>query len=430
MAVATSEVAKEQPRVILLGLDRQDDTFEYQMTELAELAAANDMVVVGQISQKMDRPNAGTYFGKGKVDELSEAVSYYEADIVVANDELSPSQIRNLETKTGASVIDRTALILDIFARRARTRVAQLQVAIAQLQYQLPRLRTSMNVRLDQQTGGGGGSFTSRGAGETKLELNRRHIEHKIADLRKELAEIEHDDQTRRSQRLKENIKNVALVGYTNAGKSTIMNGLVQRFGANQEKTVFEADMLFATLETAVRKLTLPDHQSFLLSDTVGFVSHLPHGLVAAFRATLTEAAQADLLVQVVDYSDENYQAMMATTEKTLKEIGVGDVPMITVYNKADQIAGTAYPEREGENALVMSAQDESSLTALVTMIEEQIFADNVEKTLLIPFDQGKVVAELNDQAVVLATDYETDGTRLRVVLSPTQVKRYQQYEG
>lgn len=429
MAVATSEVAKEQPRVILLGLDRQDDTFEYQMTELAELAAANDMVVVGQISQKMDRPNAGTYFGKGKVDELSEAVSYYEADMVVANDELSPSQIRNLETKTGASVIDRTALILDIFARRARTRVAQLQVAIAQLQYQLPRLRTSMNVRLDQQTGGGGGSFTSRGAGETKLELNRRHIEHKIADLRKELAEIEHDDQTRRSQRLKENIKNVALVGYTNAGKSTIMNGLVQRFGANQEKTVFEADMLFATLETAVRKLTLPDHQSFLLSDTVGFVSHLPHGLVAAFRATLTEAAQADLLVQVVDYSDENYQAMMATTEKTLKEIGVGDVPMITVYNKADQIAGTAYPEREGENALVMSAQDESSLTALVTMIEEQIFADNVEKTLLIPFDQGKVVAELNDQAVVLATDYETDGTRLRVVLSPTQVKRYQQYE-
>ncbi|KRN32245.1 GTPase HflX [Weissella halotolerans] len=430
MAVATSEVAKEQPRVILLGLDRQDDTFEYQMTELAELAAANDMVVVGQISQKMDRPNAGTYFGKGKVDELSEAVSYYEADMVVANDELSPSQIRNLETKTGASVIDRTALILDIFARRARTRVAQLQVAIAQLQYQLPRLRTSMNVRLDQQTGGGGGSFTSRGAGETKLELNRRHIEHKIADLRKELAEIEHDDQTRRSQRLKENIKNVALVGYTNAGKSTIMNGLVQRFGANQEKTVFEADMLFATLETAVRKLTLPDHQSFLLSDTVGFVSHLPHGLVAAFRATLTEAAQADLLVQVVDYSDENYQAMMATTEKTLKEIGVGDVPMITVYNKADQIADTAYPEREGENALVMSAQDESSLTALVTMIEEQIFADNVEKTLLIPFDQGKVVAELNDQAVVLATDYETDGTRLRVVLSPTQVKRYQQYEG
>lgn len=429
MVATTNIVAKEKPRVILLGLDRQDDTFAYQMTELAELAAANDMVVVARLSQKMERPNAGTYFGKGKVEELHEAVDYYEADMVVANDELSPSQIRNLEAQTGASVVDRTALILDIFARRARTRVAQLQVAIAQLQYQLPRLRTSMNVRLDQQTGGGGGSFTSRGAGETKLELNRRHIEHKIADLRKELAEIEHDDQTRRSQRTKDNIKNVALVGYTNAGKSTIMNGLVQRFGANQEKTVFEADMLFATLETAVRKLNLPDHQSFLLSDTVGFVSHLPHGLVAAFRATLAEAAQADLLVQVVDYSDENYQAMMATTAQTLKEIGVGDVPMLTVYNKADKVEGVRYPEQEGERTLIMSAQDEPSLTALVNLIEEHIFADNVEKTLLIPFDEGKVVAALNDEAVSLDTTYEADGTRLRLVLSPAQANRYQQYE-
>jgi GTP-binding protein HflX len=181
--------------------------------------------------------------------------------------------------------MDRTALILDIFASRAKTKIAKLQVAIAQLKYQLPRLRTSMNVRLDQQTGGGGGSFTSRGAGETKLEMNRRHIQHQISLMQAELTNIEADDETRRAYRAKQSIRNVALVGYTNAGKSTIMNALVKRFGDNKEKTVFQADMLFATLETSVRKIQLPDNQNFLLSDTVGFVSKLPHGLVAAFRA-------------------------------------------------------------------------------------------------------------------------------------------------
>lgn len=421
-----NEMDEKRP-VILAGLDRQNDDFDYQMEELANLVEANHMNPVSTVTQKLDRPNPGTYFGKGKVEALKEAVDYYQVDMVVTNDELTPSQIRNLEAGTGVTVIDRTALILDIFASRAKTKVAKLQVEIAQLQYQLPRLRTSMNVRLDQQTGGNGGSFTSRGTGETKLEMNRRHIEHQIGELRKELAEIEADDATRRARREKENIKNVALIGYTNAGKSTIMNALVRRFGENQEKTVFQADMLFATLETSVRKLNLPDKQSFLLSDTVGFVSHLPHGLVAAFKATLAEAASADLLVQVVDYSDPNYKEMMKTTADTLKEIGVGDIPMIVVYNKADKCDGVPYPEREGDD-LILSAPEESSQDMLLDAVRQHIFSDLIEKTVLIPFDQGQVVSELNDQATVLSTEYVENGTQMQVVLTPTQLGRFEKY--
>ena len=421
---------EQQPirQVILAGLDQQNENFDYEMTELANLAAANNMMVVGQIVQKLEKPNASTYFGKGKVVELKEALTYYDADMVVTNDELSPSQLRNLETGTSADIMDRTALILDIFASRAKTKVAKLQVAIAQLKYQLPRLRTSMNVRLDQQTGGGGGSFTSRGAGETKMETNRRHIQHQISLLQAELANIEADDETRRAYRTKQSIRNVALVGYTNAGKSTIMNGLLERFGDNPDKTVFQADMLFATLETSVRKIQLPDKQNFLLSDTVGFVSKLPHGLVAAFRATLAEAADADLLVQVVDYSDPHYQEMMATTVATLKEIGVGDVPMITVYNKADKIPEQTYPEREADT-LILSATDNASQDLLVDVIKEHIFSDYVTLTLHVPFDEGQVVNELNEQAAVHELDYDETGTILTVTLTPIQAARFSEYE-
>ena len=421
---------EQQPirQVILAGLDQQNENFDYEMTELANLAAANNMTVVGQIVQKLEKPNASTYFGKGKVVELKEALAYYDADMVVTNDELSPSQLRNLETGTSADIMDRTALILDIFASRAKTKVAKLQVAIAQLKYQLPRLRTSMNVRLDQQTGGGGGSFTSRGAGETKMETNRRHIQHQISLLQAELANIEADDETRRAYRTKQSIRNVALVGYTNAGKSTIMNGLLERFGDNPDKTVFQADMLFATLETSVRKIQLPDKQNFLLSDTVGFVSKLPHGLVAAFRATLAEAADADLLVQVVDYSDSHYQEMMATTAATLKEIGVGDVPMITVYNKADKIPEQTYPEREADT-LILSATDNASQDLLVDVIKEHIFSDYVTLTLHVPFDEGQVVNELNEQAAVHELDYDETGTILTVTLTPIQAARFSEYE-
>ncbi|GAK30052.1 GTPase HflX [Weissella oryzae SG25] len=421
-----NEQSPLQP-VVLVGLDRGNEQFDYQMIELANLANANHMTVVDTVTQKLERPNSATYFGKGKIEELNELLKTLDVKMVVANDELSPSQIRNIEQGTNATVMDRTALILDIFASRAKTRLAKLQVQIAQLQYQLPRLRTSMNIRLDQQTGGGGSSFTSRGAGETKLETNRRLIEHQISALRKELAEIQADDDTRRAQRSKQNIKNVALIGYTNAGKSTIMNGLVSRYGENQAKLVFQADMLFATLETSVRKINLPDKQNFILSDTVGFVSQLPHNLVAAFRATLAEAAQADLLVQVVDYADPHYQEMMATTQSTLNEIGVGDIPMITVYNKADLRADTVFPERTGD-ILTLSAVDEASLDLLVETVREHIFADHVQVKLLIPFSEGQLVSDLNENATVHDLTYSEAGTELVVTLTPAQAGRYDNY--
>ncbi|MBC6910489.1 GTPase HflX, partial [Lactobacillus reuteri] len=247
---------------------------------------------------------------------------------IITNDELSPSQLRNLEEGTGCRILDRTALILEIFATRAQTKEAKLQVQIAELQYRLPRLQTSASERLDQQTGGGSG-FTNRGAGETKLEMDRRTIQHQISHLRQELAAIAKSEQTKRKQRVKSAIPTAALVGYTNAGKSTIMNGLVRKYGAAEEKTVFEKNMLFATLDTSVRQLTLPDQKRFLLSDTVGFVSKLPTHLVESFKSTLAEAANADLLIQVIDYSDPHYKEMMETTNETLKQIGINDIPMI-----------------------------------------------------------------------------------------------------
>lgn len=415
--------------VIIAGLDKNDPSFAYSMEELANLIEANNMEVAETVTQKLDRPNAGTYFGKGKVEEIKELVEATGVSLIVTNDELSPSQIRNIEAGTGASVLDRTGLILDIFANRAKSKEARLQVAIARLQYQLPRLRTSMNVRMDQQTAGSGsGGFTNRGSGETKLEMDRRTIENSITHLKEELSTITKSEDTRRAQRDKSGIPTVALVGYTNAGKSTTMNGLVRMYGQGEDKTVFEKNMLFATLDTSVRQLTLPDQKQFLLSDTVGFVSKLPHNLVSAFRSTLAEAAKADLLIQVVDYSDPNYKDMMETTEITLKQIGVTDIPMIVAFNKADLAqAPVAFPSREGDN-IILSAREDASLNALLEIIKEHVFQDYVTENLLIPFSDGSVVTYLNEHANINSTEYLEEGTLLNVELQSADAARFEKY--
>ncbi|GKT02718.1 GTPase HflX [Furfurilactobacillus entadae] len=412
--------------VIIAGLNTGDPNFEYAMEELANLVAANNMVVGEEVRQNLERPHPGTYFGKGKVAELAEIVASEDFTTIVTNDELTASQIRNIETTTHATVLDRTALILDIFANRAQTREAKLQVQIAQLQYQLPRLHTSVNQRLDQQTGAGGGSFTNRGSGETQLEMDRRTIKNQIKHLQEELADITKAADTQRTQREKNGLPTVALVGYTNAGKSTTMNGLVRKYGSSDEKQVFEKNMLFATLDTSVRQITLPDQKQFLLSDTVGFVSKLPHNLVEAFRSTLAEAANADLLVQVVDYADANSEAMMATTNATLEAIGVKEVPMVIAFNKAD-LTDAKYPVQEG-NQLIYSARDDASLEALLTMIREQIFQNYQTVTLLIPFDQGQILNFLNEKANVLKTDYVAEGTKITVELTDESAQRFEQY--
>lgn len=409
----------QSENVLVTGISRQQPDFDYTMTELGELAKADNYTVVGEVRQSLDRAAAATYFGSGKVDEIRELADVKNATTIIINDELSPSQLRNLEKQTKLHVIDRTQLILDIFADRARSKAAKTQVEIAQLQYALPRLHPSAN-RLDQQVGGGAG-FATRGSGETQLELDRRVLNKRISHLRRELKDASVGDQVRRARREGNDIPVVALVGYTNAGKSTTMNGLLNLFADRPEdKQVFEKDMLFATLDTSVRQLTLPDNRKFLLSDTVGFVSKLPHNLIDSFKATLAEAANADLLIQVVDYSDENYPEMMAITEKTLKEVGIENIPMIEAYNKADLREGTRYPEVTGQR-IVYSARDKNSLEALTRLIKADIFGQDEEHTYLIPFDQGQLVNYLNQETVVKTTDYTEHGTRITAVVNPVQ---------
>lgn len=414
--------------VIIAGIENEQENFDYTMAELASLAEAANMEVTRQFKQKLERPIAATYLGKGKAEEIKTAGVVTDSQILILNDELTPTQIRNLENITELRVLDRTALILEIFAARAKTKEAKLQVQVAKLQYQLPRLHTGLTDKLDQQTAGNaGGGYTNRGAGETKLELNRRVIEKKISALNKELKTIDKEHQTRRKQRQRSGIKTAALVGYTNAGKSTTLNGLLRLFGETKNKEVFEKDMLFATLDTSVRRLRFDDNKEILLSDTVGFVSKLPHQLVKAFHTTLAEAANADLLVQVVDLSDDHYQEMIETTEKTLATIGVTDIPMLYVFNKADKLA-VSYPSLAGRE-LTFSAQDDESLKTLAELLKQELFKDYQRHAYLIPYAKGNLVEELNQKATVLETEYLADGTKIKAEVAPALAGRLAEYQ-
>lgn len=413
-------------KVIVTGLDTGQDDYDYSMIELKELAQANQMDVVDRIDQVLERPNAATYFGKGKLEEIKNTAVAENATTIITNDELSPSQLSNLNDAIGVRVIDRTALILEIFAKRAQTKEAKIQVQIAQLEYRLPRLHTAANQRLDQQTGGGAG-FTNRGSGETQIEMDRRVIQKHISHLRSELKEINKSEATKRALRDKSTIPTAALVGYTNAGKSTIMNQMIERYGISRDKEVFEKDMLFATLDTSVRQLTLPDQKRFILSDTVGFVSKLPTHLIEAFKSTLTEAAKADLLIQIIDYSDPHRDQMIKTTEQTLHQIGIDNIPMVYVFNKADK-TNLEYPTMEGDDHLVISAKDEKSLDLFVKTVKDHLFDDYQDAQLLIPFTDGHVVSYLNEHANITNTKYQNDGTLLQVEISPSDLQRFQKY--
>lgn len=414
--------------VIICGADLNQPDFDYTMQELANLAEACDMEVKDTVIQKLERPVSASYVGRGKAEEIKTQGKIHDARILIVNDELTPMQIRNLGDLTDMKIIDRTALILEIFASRARSKEAKLQVQIAQLRISLPRLHTDNDkVKLDQQTGGGGGSFNSRGGGETKLEKDRRVIGKRISILKKELKDIEEKQSVTRKQRDASGLKSVALVGYTNAGKSTTMNGLLRACGKDDDKQVFEKDMLFATLDTSVRRLHFKDNKYFLISDTVGFVSHLPHQLVQAFKSTLSEAAKADLLVQVIDVSDPNYRDMIKTTEETLKEIGVENIPMIYAFNKAD-LTEAPYPEILG-NQITYSAKDPASIEKIVELIKENIFKDDRIVTFKIPFSEGRYLDELNVRGTVLETTYEEDGTVVSANVSPELHSRLSRFE-
>ena len=379
---------EEKEKVLLVGVETDEtEDFERSMEELADLAQACEMQVVGILTQKMSAINKSLYIGTGKVKEVREYAAETGAQAVIFDNTLSPSQVRNLNEELELPILDRTGLILDIFAKRAKTREAVLQVETARLKYLLPRL-VGMRDALSRQ-GGGSGSMSNKGAGEKKLELDRRKIEHRITELKKELAKVEKQRQTQRKRRGGSGIPQAALVGYTNAGKSTIMNRMVDLYKRDEQKRVLEKDMLFATLETYVRKIELPDRKSFFLADTVGFIHKLPHDLVDAFRSTLEEVKNADLLIQVVDFSDEGFKHQMEVTEQTLRDLGAGDIPMITVYNKADLKGAETLPPT-GTDTIDMAAGKGIGVRELAGMIREKLYLkekESSEKMLISNFD-------------------------------------------
>ncbi|MDU1848552.1 GTPase HflX [Niallia alba] len=414
----------ERQKAIIVGVhyDQKED-FSNSMEELAQLAEACDIEVVGEVTQKLDRVHSAHYIGKGKLQELTALLAEKDVQTVLFNDELSPSQVRNLEEATDCKIIDRTVLILDIFAQRAKTKEAMLQVEIAKLQYMLPRL-AGLGESLGRQ--GGGSGLINRGSGETKLELDRRRIEDRISRLHKELDTLVVQRKNQRKMRKKKEMPSIALVGYTNAGKSTLMNVLIEKFHAATEKKVFEKNMLFATLETSVRNITLPNNKSFLLTDTVGFISKLPHQLVKAFRSTLEEVAEADLLIHVVDFSNPNYKEQINVTKQTLKELGAENIPTIYAFNKVDLVMEEV--SMAGTDTVYLSAKKQMGIDELIGVITENVFKQYISCEMNIPYDKGNILSYLKERANILSTEYKNEGVYLSIECKEEDYNRYREY--
>lgn len=411
-------------KAILVGVNiNNQDQFESSMQELLNLAHACNLIVVGRVDQNLRSIQPQFYVGSGKVEEIRLQIEQQDADVVLINHEITPSQLRNLERALQIKVLDRTQLILEIFEQRARTREAKLQVEAAQLKYLLPRLIGSYDA-LGRQSGGVG--TYNKGVGEKKLELDRRRVEQKIVELNRELDALSVERQTQRNKRLSSILPSIALVGYTNAGKSTLLNAMVELFSKNESKKVFEKDMLFATLETSVRRIRLPDRKAFTLSDTVGFVSELPHDLIKAFRATLDEVKEADLLLHVIDYSNPDYKNQMQVTLDTLKEIGAENVPILNVYNKTEKTKHL-FPEVSG-NSIYISAKNRLGIDELVQCIKEHVFKDYVTCLLKVPYDEGKFLAYLNENTMILNSKYEEDWAFITLECHTFDLEHFQQY--
>ena len=412
-----------------------EEEFYHSMDELEELAKACRMETVGMVMQQLPRVNAGLYVGSGKAEEIRDVARANGAARVIFNDTLSPSQIRNLQKILELPVMDRTALILEIFERRARTRDAKLQVELAKLQYLKPRLIGMWETQNRQ--GGASGAMSSKGEGETQLEIDRRTIDHRLTELRRDLKDVVRQRETQKKKRQGSGLPLVALVGYTNAGKSTIMNRMLERYPGDrdgEQRKVFEADMLFATLDTTVRHIAAERGRGFLLSDTVGFIHKLPTALVEAFKSTLEQVTEADLLLQVVDGSDPHAREQIEVTKQTIADLGAGGIPMITVFNKADRIEPPVVYPRKGlreeniaglENQTVyLSAKQDASIEFLMQVILEVLESGQVAREYLVPYDRGNVVSWLMQHAVVEQTEYTAEGTRLKVRCDPVTAER------
>lgn len=459
---------------VLAGLNvGNNPKFEKSMRELAALAEAAGMEVRAVFTQNLAKPNTGYYIGSGKIEEIrayleetnraavkessrnlhnisdannaqrtgkdhgnknrkTEDISLDKTDLVIFDSQLSPIQLKNLSDAFSCEVLDRTALILKIFAERARTREASLQVEYARYQYLLPRLR-GMHDDLGRQAGASG-AMSNKGLGEKKIELDRRRIEQRMAELRKELEEIDRERDTQRKRRLRSGLPRVSLVGYTNAGKSTILNEMLRTVGTEENKVVFEEDMLFATLDTTVRRIEPPDGgKPFLLADTVGFIDNLPTMLVKAFRSTLEETQYADILLIVSDVSDPEYRENLTVTIKTLEEIGAGEIPRIFVFNKADRTHGASknisHKElRPGDERITISAKNRNDILFLMRLIGEVIRRSRVSSEMLIPYSEGGVLNALMENGETEILGYTEHGTHVRCVLPEEVYRRYERF--
>jgi GTP-binding protein HflX len=407
---------QETPIAIAVGValpGTTRDRVEEHLDELVQLADTAGFAVPARLIQDRDRPDPATFIGSGKVEELKDLLAIHGANTVLFDDELAPAHLKNLEKRLGITVIDRTGLILAIFAGRARTREAYTQVELARLQYQLPRL-TRMWTHLSRQKGG---TRTRGGEGESQLEVDRRLIKKKIADLQDELRKIGTQLETRRRGR--EGFYRVALVGYTNAGKSTLLNALT-RAG------VLAEDRLFATLDPTTQKLTLPDGEDVLLTDTVGFIRKLPHLLVASFRSTLSEANDADLLLHVVDASHPHFEEQIRATEEVLAEIGAGDKPHLLVLNKLDRIEGPV-PEMH-QHAVGISAITGEGLDDLLRAVQGYREAAHRITELVLPAADGAGLARIYRETQVIDSAMDGEVLRLRVKASPESLGRLRDY--
>ncbi len=419
------EISKERVLIVGVELDRDEITIEDSMDELRELVEAAGGEVVASVIQRKERLNPAFFIGKGKATEIRENSELLDVDTVVFNDELSGAQLRNLEELIQRKIVDRTNLILDIFALRAVSKEGKLQVRLAQLKYRLPRL-VGFRDYLSRE----GAGIGTRGPGEQKLETDRRHILREINSLERQLKEIEEVREVKRKRRVSSQLPMVALVGYTNAGKSTLLNALMDKDHAESDKSVFVEDMLFATLDTSHRISRLPNGQEYLLADTVGFVSKLPTKLVEAFKGTLEEVKYADLLLHVVDVSSNSLDIQIQTTLKLIKELEAADKPVLTVFNKIDKLDGSpAHPDMRGiAEHIDISARYGTNLDELQIKIQHMLPQVFREVEMKIPYSEQAVLSAIMDKYDTKILEYEEDGTVVSLVADSIDYEKYKKF--
>lgn len=402
-------------QAVLVSVDTGDYDAEASLAELKELVKSAGAEPLFTVTQNLKRPETGTYVGTGKLKEIAELCEQQEIDLLVFDCELSPTQIRNIEAETDTRTIDRTMLILDIFALRARSKEGKLQVELAQLKYLMPRL-TGKGVAMSRL----GGGIGTRGPGETKLETDRRHISRRMETLKAELAEVEQHRSMLRKRREKDGVITCAIVGYTNAGKSTLMNYLT-------DAGVLAQDKLFATLDPTSRALKLPSGVTVMMIDTVGLVRRLPHHLVEAFRSTLEEAALSDIILNVCDASSDESRVHMQVTTDLLNSLGCGDTPIITVLNKCDLLEDESFPQENGSYVKI-SAKLGTGIDDLLKAIDDNLPVRVKKVSLLIPFSDAGLVAEIRKNATLISEEYVAEGIKVNAILDEKMYYKAEKY--